>query len=284
MTTEQQIRAHWQAHPVDENVFARLQEEFGGDYDAYFNAYDNWRYAKQGHILDALDRFDWQGKRVLEVGLGQGSDSEQLIRRGARWSGVDLTEELVSRVTKRMEIRGLPYERIERGSVLDLPFDDGSFDCVYSHGVLQVVPDVQRAQREIRRVLKHDGRLVIMLYAKNSLNYHVAIKIVRRVGLALIYYLPIPVSGVYADHKRLAREVGLGTYLKMENFIHRNTDGPFNPYVKVHSKKDILTDFPDFELVQTFKLWMHAPPLPVHWMPGESLLGWHLWAELKRRS
>ena len=50
------------------------------------------------HIPECLDRIDWQDKKVLEIGLGQGAESEQLIRRGARWSGLDLTEESVDRV------------------------------------------------------------------------------------------------------------------------------------------------------------------------------------------
>ena len=217
------VAGHWQANPVDENVFARL-DEFGGDYDAYFSAYDKWRYAKQGHILAALDRFDWQGKRVLEIGLGQGSDSEQLIRRGARWSGIDLTEESVSRLARRLEIRQLPFERLVRGSATELPFEDASFDIVFSHGVLHHIPRIDLAQHEIRRVLRDDGRLVAMFYARHSLNYHVAIRIVRRLGLVLAYYLPISGTGIVAEHRRLAHEVGLGTVFANGEFrssLHR---------------------------------------------------------------
>ena len=67
------------------------------------------------------------GKKVLEIGLGEGSDSERLIRLGARWSGVDLTAESVSRVRTRFTLRELPYEELRQGSVLDLPFGDSAF-------------------------------------------------------------------------------------------------------------------------------------------------------------
>lgn len=284
MTDEAGIRSHWEAVPVGENIVGSLARDFGGDYRAFFAAYDRWLYSSQGHILRALDRFDWAGKRVLEIGLGQGSDSEQLIRRGALWSGIDLTRESVERLSMRLRERNLPYEQLVQGSVVDLPFRKQKFDVVYAHGVLHHVPDIERAQAEIKRVLARDGRLVIMLYARNSLNYWVSIWGLRRAGLALICLLGIPARGIYGEHKRLARQLGLRNYLQMKNFIHRSTDGPNNPFSKVYDRKTLLRDFPDFEVVQMFKLWMHAPPLPVDALPGERWLGWHLWAELRPRA
>jgi ubiquinone/menaquinone biosynthesis C-methylase UbiE len=268
---------------VAENVIGRLKEDFQGDYSAFFENFDRWLYSQQKHILYALDLFDWRGKNVLEIGLGQGADSEQLIRRGALWSGIDLTWESVERVRQRMQIRNLPYKHIVQGSAVRLPFSDARFDIVYSHGVLHHIPDIKRAQQEIRRILKDDGRLIMMVYARHSLNYHLAIRIIRRLGLAMIYLLPIRLPKLYEEHKRRARETGLWSYLRMENFIHRSTDGSHNPYSKVYDRQTILDDFEDFEIVRTFKLWMHAPPLPVdNWTPGR-WLGWHLWAELKPR-
>jgi ubiquinone/menaquinone biosynthesis C-methylase UbiE len=278
---EDTIKDFWQNAPVDEAAVGGFKKDFESDWTAFFTTYDQWRYQSQGHILSSLDQFNWNGKRVLEIGLGQGADSEQLIRRGARWSGIDLTAESVERLRMRLQIRNLPYEELHQGSALKLPFKDNSFDAVYSHGVLHHIPEIDMAQSEIRRVLKPNGRLVIMVYARHSLNYHFGIKIMRRIGLVLVYVLPIPLHGIYAEHKRLARENGLLNYLKLSNFLSRSTDGPHNPYSKVYDTKEIMKDFPDFEIVRTFKRWMHAPPLPVHALPGESLLGWHLWAELK---
>jgi ubiquinone/menaquinone biosynthesis C-methylase UbiE len=279
---EEDIRRHWQDNPVGERLAGHL-ENFSGDYEAFFSSYDAWYYGSQGHVLRALDSFSWSDKAVLEIGLGQGSDSEQLIRRGARWSGIDLTEEATTRVTKRLSLRGLAFGGIVQGSATALPFRDAEFDIVFSHGVLHHVPDILSAQREISRVLRPGGRLVVMVYARNSLNYQLSIKWLRRIGLALIYALPMKFGGVYAEHKRNAKSAGLWNYLAMSNFIHRSTDGPRNPYAKVYDRATLANDFPDFEIVRTFKKYMHAPPLPMHGLPGESLLGWHLWAELRRR-
>jgi Methyltransferase domain len=155
------------------------QAEIGGAH-AFFRRYDKFRYVREGHILRRLDAIDFKDKRVLEIGLGQGADSEQIIRRGAVWSGIDLTTESIARVSKRLRLRQLPYQHLECASALALPFADNSFDIVFSHGVLHHIPDVKTAQREIARVLKPDGELIAMLYARRSLNYLVAIAVVRR--------------------------------------------------------------------------------------------------------
>jgi ubiquinone/menaquinone biosynthesis C-methylase UbiE len=59
--------------------------------------------------------------------------------------------------------------------VLDLPFADDSFDMVFSHGGLHHVPEIKQAQSEIHRVLRPGGELVIMMYARWSLNYLMSI-------------------------------------------------------------------------------------------------------------
>jgi hypothetical protein len=69
----------------------------------------------------------------------------------------------------------------------------------------------------------------------------------------------------------------------MDNFIHRNTDGPFNPYSKVYTAKEIEADFPLFEMERAHKEHMHAPPLSVNHLPGAGLMGWHLWAHMTPR-
>jgi SAM-dependent methyltransferase len=278
--SEQSIRDFWDAHPCGDH----LVESLKADYEAFFERYDKFRYSREGHILRRLDAIDFKGKRVLEIGLGQGADSEQIIRRGAIWSGLDLTPESVERVSTRLRLRGLSYERLECGSALAMPFDDSSFDMVFSHGVLHHIPDVKAAQREIARVLKPDGRLVAMLYARRSLNYLVAISIVRRMAIVGLYAVGAQPGGIVGGHLANARKEGLWRYLKMSNFIHRNTDGPENPYAKVYDLATVGADFPDFLIERSYQDHMHAPPLPVAALkPLAGILGWHLWVHMEPR-
>lgn len=280
---ENEIHDFWQTHPCGAELVGDLSEESRQQYLDFFERYDNYRYTKEAHILKNLDRIGLRDKQILEIGLGQGADAEQIVRRGGIYSGVDLTDESVKRTTMRFTLKGLAFERIEQASALDLPFEDNSFDIVFSHGVLHHIPEIEKAQSEIHRVLKPEGRLIAMLYAKWSLNYLLSISVARRLGLLAMYGLGAEGSGIYRDHTNNAKKVGIGNYLAMKNFVHVSTDGPFNPYSKVYGRREIDEDFPDFEIVETHKEFMHAPPLPVSGLPLASKVGWHLWAELSPR-
>ncbi len=191
---EQTVQRFWQDHACGDAQVGGLRKRFHDDYDKFFNDYDRFRYQNERHLPACIDALNVAGKRVLEIGLGEGSESERLIRRGAHWSGVDLTAESVARVRTRLMLRGLPYEELRQGSVLDLPFADSSFDMVFSHGVLHHVPDIKRAQREIHRVLRPGGELVIMMYARWSLNYLMSIGLIRRA--ALLAAFPLAQAGI----------------------------------------------------------------------------------------
>ncbi|HKR60612.1 MAG TPA: class I SAM-dependent methyltransferase [Pyrinomonadaceae bacterium] len=275
---ESDIKDFWNRHPCGDTQVAELDP---GDYESFFARYDKFRYTEEAYILQCLDQIPFAGKRVLEIGLGQGADAEQIIRRGGRWSGLDLTPESVARVKKRFALRDISYDAVKQGTALQIPFDTASFDLVFSFGVLHHVPDVTKAQQEIRRVLKPSGELVVMLYAKWSMNYLLSISILRRLGLLALYAANRNPSGIYGQHLANARTAGLWRYLQMSNFIHRNTDGPLNPYSKVYDLAAVRRDFPDFQIIGAYKRFMHAPPLPVRWLPLERLFGWHLWVHLK---
>jgi SAM-dependent methyltransferase len=282
---EQRVQDFWQGHACGDALVGGLKERFGGDYEEFFTDYDRFRYSLERHLPACLDGLDVAGKRVLEIGLGQGADSESLIRRGALWSGVDLTAESIERVRTRLTLRDLPFEELRQGTALDLPFADGTFDLVFSHGVLHHVPHIDQAQQEINRVLKPGGELVIMVYARWSLNYLVSVAIVRRAALLVAYPLARlgilrPGGGMLGGHLSNARRTGLFRYLRLKEFTHYNTDGPANPYALVYDRKRIARDFPSFRITRTYKRFMHAPPLPVHGLPGQSVAGWHLWAHL----
>lgn len=278
---ESEIKSFWNAHPCGAELVGDLNDETRTEYAQFFERYDRYRYTKEPHILRNLDAIDWSGKHVLEIGLGQGADAEQIAQRGGIYSGVDLTDESVKRVQMRFSLKGLPFKRIERASALELPFDNDSFDIVFSHGVLHHIPEIKKAQSEIARVLKPNGKLIIMLYAKWSLNYLASIAVARRLGLVAMYASGVKGNGIYADHLANAKRIGLANYLSMANFINVSTDGPFNPYSKVYDRHKIASDFADFDVIEAHKEFMHAPPLPIGWLPLAGMLGWHLWATLK---
>ncbi len=117
------------------------------------------------------------------------------------------------------------------------------------------------------------------------MNYLFSIAVVRRLALAGLYAsgVKLPDSSKTGQHLKLAREQGLFRYLRMPNFLSRNTDGPLNPYSKVYTVGEVERDFPGFRVTKAYKNFMHAPPLPVHGLPLGNLLGWCLWVHLTPR-
>jgi ubiquinone/menaquinone biosynthesis C-methylase UbiE len=108
-----------------------------------------------------------RGKRLLEIGIGAGTDFVRFARAGAVATGVDLTEHAVALVRRRLELEGLTAE-VRTADAENLPFEDESFDRVYSWGVLHHTPDTARSVGEAIRVLHPGGELCVMLYARHS--------------------------------------------------------------------------------------------------------------------
>lgn len=108
------------------------------------------------------------GRSVLEIGVGLGADHQRFAEAGARLTGIDLTERAVGHVRRRLELFGL-RSTLSRGDAEHLSFADGSFDIVYSWGVIHHSPDTPRAVAEIHRVLRPGGVARVMIYHTWSL-------------------------------------------------------------------------------------------------------------------
>src|SRR5437870_7128851 len=160
---KERVREFWQADPCG----TKFSDAETGTLE-FFERIEAHRYAKEWHIPDAADFTGARGLRVLEIGCGLGTDGAQFAKAGADYTGVDLTDAAVDLARKRFELFGLPGEfRVADAESLD--FADESFDLVYSHGVLHHTPDIARAVREIHRVLKPEGRAIVMLYHRDKI-------------------------------------------------------------------------------------------------------------------
>jgi len=102
-------------------------------------------------------------KRVLDVGSGVGGTSRCLAKEfGCRVTGIDLTEEYcraAALLTAKIGLADLIDYR--QGDATNLPFDDASFDVVWTEHVAMNIPDKSRLYREMHRVLKPGGTLAI---------------------------------------------------------------------------------------------------------------------------
>jgi arsenite methyltransferase len=101
---------------------------------------------------------------VIDVGCGAGMDLLLAARRvgpEGRAVGVDMTEQMRERARAGARASGLHNVDIVDGDATALPFDDASVDVVISNGVLNLVPEKERAFAEIARVVRPGGRLQI---------------------------------------------------------------------------------------------------------------------------
>lgn len=101
------------------------------------------------------------GERVLEIGPGTGYYTLDL----AGWVGTveifDLQQEFLDHVTGLAAERGIENVVPTQGDATDLPYEDDSVDAVVLTAVLGEIPDPGAALREIARVLKPGGRLIV---------------------------------------------------------------------------------------------------------------------------
>jgi arsenite methyltransferase len=101
------------------------------------------------------------GETVLDIGCGAGMDLLLAARRigpSGRAIGIDMTEAMRDRARASAAAAGLTNVEVHRADATALPLEDRSVDVVISNGVLNLVPEKEKAFGEIRRVLRPGGR------------------------------------------------------------------------------------------------------------------------------
>ncbi len=131
------------------------------------NTPEEVRYHVYPWLYEAAEFRSHRGERVLEVGCGAGCDLLQFVRHGAIATGIDITPGHLRLASQRLGNRA----RLCLADATSIPFEQGAFDYVYSHGVVHHIPDARRAIQEILRVLRPGGRFNIQLYAFWSLSH-----------------------------------------------------------------------------------------------------------------
>lgn len=125
-------------------------------------------------------------KEVLEIGCGMGSHAALLAAAEARLTAIDLTERAVEITRRRFQVFGLKG-RIERADAEQLPFPNGSFDVVWSWGVIHHSSRMENCLSEIARVLRPGGRLLLMVYYRPSLVYYLHCGLIRGIFMGQLF-------------------------------------------------------------------------------------------------
>ena len=183
----------------------------GNNREAYL-AQSQKRYALEPYISTFAQFNAYQNKTVLEIGVGLASDHQKFAEIGAKLYGIDLTERAISHAKNRLHIFGL-QSSLQVADAENLPYDDHSFDLVYSWGVLHHTPDTKKAIAEVFRVLKPSGEAKIMIYHKYSfVGYmlwlrYALLRLKPMTSLAKIYCQYLESPGTKAYSKKEATEL-----------------------------------------------------------------------------
>ncbi len=143
---------------------------------------------------------DLDGRVVLDAGCGMGRYLRVTGEAGARVIGIDLSE--ATRAARDLTA-DLPGVLTLRGDLLRPPIAPGTFDLVYSIGVLDHTPDPRRAFLAIARLLRPGGRIAVWVYRKERpileriIGAHRAVSTRLPLGVLLaLSRLTAPIGGV----------------------------------------------------------------------------------------
>lgn len=233
-----------------------------------------YRYVEYGPWFEEMMRFgEWRGKKVLEIGVGIGSDHYSFASQGSSMTALDLSREHLRHTQKHMELEGLSTDA-NYGDAEASPFPDNTFDLVYSFGVLHHTPDTQKSIDEVFRVLKPGGTALIGLYHRNSIFF----------WLGVIGY-----SGIF--HGRLFTK---GCKKLLSEIEFRSPENTAVPLVKMYSRRQVRRLFSKFASLDLRTCHANNGRLtaPLRWLAGGlsesdferrfSRFGWYLIARAQK--
>jgi phosphatidylethanolamine/phosphatidyl-N-methylethanolamine N-methyltransferase len=135
-----------------DSVYARLSPV----YDVIFGA-----PLQPGRIAAVRQMAIHPGDRVLEVGAGTGINAP-LYPHDCHVTAIDLSAPMLERARRRVARQGLAHVELLEQDAARMTFQSDSFDSVYAPYVMSVVADPVRVAREMRRVCRPGGRIVIL--------------------------------------------------------------------------------------------------------------------------
>lgn len=160
------VRDYWNRRPCN---IRHSQKEKGTK--EYFDEVEARKYFVEPHIPEFAEFPKWNGKKVLELGCGIGTDTINFARSGAQVTAVDLSEESLELARTRAKVFGLENQikfYQANGEELSKTVPVEKFDLIYSFGVIHHTPHPDKALSELDKYAGPDSTLKLMVYNKHS--------------------------------------------------------------------------------------------------------------------
>lgn len=137
----------------------------------YFDQIEQRKYLVEPHIPGFAEFEKWQGKKVLEIGCGIGTDTINFARAGAEVTAIDLSSESLRLAQRRAEVFALQdkitfYHGDSEQLSQFVPVEP--YDLVYSFGVIHHTPHPRNVVEEVKKYLLPTSEFRLMLYSKVS--------------------------------------------------------------------------------------------------------------------
>ena len=191
----------------------------------------NWNMVKGDHekywqepaieSYYVINRWLFQNKSdIIDIGCGLGRHTIQFAKAGFNTSGFDLSETSIEGTEKYAEQAGVKVD-LRVGDMLNLPYGDDSFDCIYCRNVISHTDTagMRKIVSELKRVLRKGGECYLTLGSKQTWGFQQDWPVVD------------------------------------ENTKIRVEDGPENGIPHFYADYDLIVDlFKDFEIVKVFQV------------------------------
>jgi 2-polyprenyl-3-methyl-5-hydroxy-6-metoxy-1,4-benzoquinol methylase len=237
----------------------------------YFDEVEARKYMVEPHIPGFAEFDRWRGKKVLEIGCGIGTDTINFARAGAQVTSVDLTEKSLDVARQRAKVFGFEdrvrFIQANAEKLSDyVPVEP--YDLVYSFGVIHHTPHPERVVEEIRKYVKPESTVKIMVY--------------NRWSWKVLWILFVYGKGQFWKLNRLIADYSEAQTGCPVTYSYSRTDG--RKLLEDHGFKttDTLVDhifafsIPEYVKYQYKRVWYFR------WMPRflfralERAFGWHL--------
>jgi ubiquinone/menaquinone biosynthesis C-methylase UbiE/DNA-binding transcriptional ArsR family regulator len=223
------------ADPViarDRERLAAVRKARAAIAQAYFRAHAaEWDRIRKLHVADEKVEeavraalADHPFRSLLDLGTGTGRMLEMFGPQIERGLGIDLSPAMLHLARDRLERAGLRNCSVRQGDIYDLPLQNDSFDLVILHQVLHFLDDGGRAIQEAARVLRPEGRLLVIDFAPHEEEFLREQFAHRRLGFAAEAVTQwMSGSGLEpVMHESLAPEPGSGVKIAVSLWLARD--------------------------------------------------------------
>jgi len=144
--------------------------DFSNKYDQFaFYQSHGTKYLSEIETDFLINELQIGNKKILDVGVGTGRNSEILLSEGGIVEGIDLSEGMMAKAKEKLKGKKINFTVADAGKYI--PFVDANFDAVICMRVLKYIPTWQTTIKEISRVLTKNGTFVLEIANIYSIQY-----------------------------------------------------------------------------------------------------------------